>query len=128
MPNASLTISTIVDGKERMISQKGEIYDSGDKLEIRYIDGEAETQITVQKDCATIIRSGDYGMSLSLKRGANTQGELLIGGNIGKMEVITHLAEYSLKSDKYLITLRYDILFNGDPQKMHVRILAKVNG
>ncbi len=128
MPNATLTICTIVDGKETLFSPKGTLTDYGKKIVIDYLDGEAETQITVQNGEAKVLRKGDYGTFLSLVTGKKTQGELTILGSVGKIELFTYLAEYSKKSNKYLITLRYDIFFNGETQKMQVRILAKNEG
>ena len=128
MSSASLTIATTIDGKETLISPKGTLIESADGLIIDYQDGEAEAKIVIEKGKATISRKGDYGMCLPLVKGERTQGELTIAGSVGKIELFTHLMEYSQKSNKYLITLGYDIFFQGEPQKMQVRILAKKNG
>ena len=128
MQNCALTISTMIDGKESVISQKGAFKDYGDTVEISYLDGESKTQVCVGKNTATIRREGDYGMELSLIKGERTQGSLLIAGSVGRIELFTHLAEYLRKSDKYLITLRYDILYGEEEQRTQVRILVKNNG
>ena len=128
MPKSTLTITTTVDGKETQISPKGTLEADCEAIVVNYHDGDSETQVSVKKDSATIVRRGDYGMALTLVKGAKTQGELTVSGSVGKIEIFTHLIEYSKKSNKYLITLRYDLLFGGEPQKMQVRIFAKNNG
>lgn len=128
MPKSTLTITTTVDGKETQISPQGTLEADGETIVINYHDGASETQVIVKKDSATIVRRGDYGMTLTLVKGAKTQGELTISGSAGKIEIFTHLAEYSKKRNKYLITLRYDLLFGGELQKMQVRIFARDNG
>ena len=125
MPNCTLTVATTIDGKETQISRKGEITDLGNCLLLSYQDDGAQTTLKVAKDSAEITRKGDYSTYLPLKKGEKTQGSLGILGNIGELLLFTYLTEYSQKSNKYLITLRYDILTEGDPQETRVRILVK---
>lgn len=127
MPNCTLTIATTIDGKETQISRKGEMTNLGDCLLLTYQEDGAKTTVTVGKDSAEITRKGDYSTYLPLKKGEKTQGSLGIAGSIGELWIQTYLAEYSQKTNKYLITLRYDILTEGDPQETRVRILVKTS-
>ncbi len=120
-----LTITTSVDGSETQFSRRGEMELTPVSVHLRYEEETAKVRMKIQGEEAIIERNGDYSMRLSLKRGERTSGTLGILGNFGEIQTHTHKIVYSIGNDSLLLLMQYDLLINGEKQKMKIRLLAR---
>lgn len=124
MQEYKLTIATITDGKETQTIRVGGLEVNESALTIFYKEENAETTLTIESGKAEVVRRGDYGMQLFLKEKEIKKGILEIGAGKGEIETYTHGVKFSIKENKVMVTLVYDILFGKEKQEMQIRVLA----
>ena len=125
MKSCRLTITTVADGQKTELSCEGQLSLSTCSATLCYQQDGANVSLVLEGETAKIERTGDYSLRLFLKRGEETGGELILGGNDGQMRVYAHRICYSVGKDSLLASLHYDLLFATDKQEMKLRILAR---
>ncbi len=125
MKACEVSIITMVDGEKRSFSCKGSMEVSVFGTQIFYSEPNANVQVSLGKETATIVRQGDYTLSLLLKRGEMTVGKLGIGGNEGEIQVYTYKVEYSIRENAVMAILHYDLLMGDGRQQMKLRMVAR---
>lgn len=125
MKKCRLTITTIVDGQENVITREGEMDLSVQTAKVYYREENAEVTLQLEGETATVERRGDYTLRLHLVRGETTQGELGIGGSSGEIQTLTRAIQYSIREKSLLISLKYDLIISGERQNMQLRILGR---
>lgn len=125
MKACEVSIITMVDGEKRSFSCKGSMEVSVFGTQIFYSEPNANVQVSLGKETATIVRQGDYTLSLLLKRGEMTAGKLGIGGNEGEIQVYTYKVEYSIRENAVMAILHYDLLMGDGRQQMKLRMVAR---
>ena len=121
-----LTITTTADGVETKVSKTAEMDLEIQSAKLRYQDEGALVNLSVQGECVTIERQGDYTLFLPLTRGETTVGKLGIGGSCGELRLYTHKVQYTITEESLLLLLRYDMLMGEETQEMSLRLLAKL--
>ena len=127
MQDCSVTITTSADGRETTMKREGSCQLSVVGCMLQYREENAAVRILLNGEAAEVERMGDYTLRLYLKRGETTIGYLGIGGSEGEIGVVTHKVAYSIGKDSLLLALQYDLLMNGETQKMKLRIYARMN-
>lgn len=125
MQVCDISITTVASGEKTSFSSKGEMSLSALEARIFYEEPSAKVSVTLKKETATIVRQGDYTLSLPLKRGEMTTGSLGIGGNEGEIQVYAYKVEYSIRENSVLALLHYDLLMGGGKQEMKLHIVAR---
>ena len=125
MKLCQLNITTSADGVENSIVREGEMDLSFSDLRICYREDNALVFLQLKEGVTSIVRKGDYTLSLSLKQGELTKGEIGIGGQGGEVETFTHRMAYSLSKNSILLLLHYDLIISGEKQEMKLRILSR---
>ncbi len=126
MRSCRLTIYTSVDGQETEFSCLGKLCLNGREATVQYHQENANVTLRFYKGGVEIERAGDYTLFLSLREGESIQGKIGIGGNEGELTTKADQVRYSVTADSLMAMLRYDLLTAGDPQKMKLRILARL--
>ena len=124
MKTCVLTIVSSVDGKENTFSYEAKIEIGAGFVALYYEEDGANTQIRFEAGVASIVRTGDYGLSLRLKEGERTQGALSVAGAGGTITVDTSRVGYSLGNNSLLAMIKYSMLFEKEKQEMSLRIKA----
>lgn len=127
MKKCDLTITTTADGVENSITRKGEIELFVTSATVRYTEENAAVCIRLEGERAVIERQGDYSMRLELESGRRRFGTLGINGAEGEIETFTERIQYSIGKDSLLLSMRYDLLVGDEPQKMKIRLFAKIH-
>ena len=127
MKECELTIASSADGQENNFMRKGEMELSIHCAKVRYEDEGALVCMDFQGETLDILRRGDYTLKISLQRGVVREGNLGIGGNEGAIHTLAHKVAYSISGNSLLATLHYDLLIGDEPQKMKLRILARLS-
>lgn len=127
MQACDISINTTVDGEKSSFSCKGNMELSVCGAQIAYSEPNASVKVALDKETATVIRQGDYTLSLLLKRGEMTIGTLGIGGNEGELQVYAYKIEYSIRENAVMAILHYDLLMGEGRQEMKLRIVARAN-
>lgn len=125
MQPCHLSITTATEGTERSVSYEGEAEFSALSATVRYQEESALVHICVEKGAVTIERKGDYTLALRLKESCTCEGSIGIGGANGEMYTHTHKLSYSIGKNSLLLSVRYDLLTEGEPQKIKLRLYAK---
>lgn len=125
MQACDITISTKTNGRENKISRSGEMELSLTSAKVSYIEENARVTLTLEKGIVTIDRDGDYSLFLVLERGKLREGSLGINGSAGSIHTNTYRIAYSLTEKSLLLSLHYDLLTGGDPQRMQIRVFSK---
>jgi len=125
MQACRLTIITKADEQETTFTHEGEMELSPTAVTLRYREENAEVFLRLQGETAMIERRGDYSLRLALVRGEMQPGEIGIGGSSGEILAYTHKIAYSVTKDSLLLSLRYDLIMGGEPQKMQLRLLSR---
>ncbi len=128
MEICKLTIVTSVDGGEEKIVRMGRIERLSDGVQLVYREESARVSLLLQKGTVTVRREGDYALTLFLKKGETTEGEMCIGGSVGNLPIQTYLLEYDLHDERVEIRLGYRLLFGDDSQDMQLQITAECKG
>ena len=126
MKECELAIASSADGQENNFTRKGEMELSAFGAKVCYLDEGASVCIYFQGETVTIDRQGDYTLKISLQHGVVSEGVLGIGGNEGIIHTLAHKVAYSINENSLLATLHYDLLIGDEPQKMKLRILARI--
>ena len=125
MQTCDVTISTKTNGQENKISRHGEMELSLTSAKVSYIEENARVTLALEKGVVTIARDGDYSLFLVLERGKIREGSLGINGSEGSIHTNTYRVAYSLTENSLLLSLHYDLLTGGDPQRMQIRLFSK---
>ena len=85
----------------------------------------ASGRLIFEKDGVKLERRGDYALSLLLRQGEISEGALSFGESVGTIRVHAHKIGYSIGADCLLASLRYDLIFGEERQKMKLRLYVK---
>lgn len=127
LQNCTVEISTTVDGVETQIKRKGKLGLFPRSVELSYTDENANVQLRLQGETATIERTGDYTLRLCLENGQTRSGWLGIGGAEGELQVFTRKIAYLIGKNSLLASLQYTLRIGDEPQEMKLRISARVD-
>ena len=125
MQGCKITLTTSVDGKETQIVRAGSVSLSLSKAVVCYREENAELTLIFEKDGVKLERRGDYALSLLLRQGEISEGALGFGESVGTIRVHAHKIGYSIGADCLLASLRYDLIFGEERQKMKLRLYVK---
>ena len=125
MQECRLTITTKTDEQENTVIHDGEMELSPSLITLRYQEENAMVFLQLQGEKATIERRGDYSLRLTLIRGEMQPGEIGIGSSSGEILTYTHKVAYSITKDSLLLSLHYDLIMSGEPQKMKLRLISR---
>ena len=125
MQTCDVMISTKTNGQENKISRHGEMELSLTSAKVSYIEENARVTLALENGVVTIARDGDYSLFLVLERGKIREGSLGINGSEGSIHTNTYRVAYSLTENSLLLSLHYDLLTGGDPQRMKIRLFSK---
>ena len=125
MQACTVMISTKADGTASEIVREGRVELLPRSAKIVYFEENATVSVSLCGEKATIVREGDYQLSLFLENGKKTKGEIGIAGNSGEIWTQTHSIESKITEDYVVACLQYDLLVSGESQKMELRLLVK---
>lgn len=127
MQPCKVTIATSADNEKTEITREGycSIFEGGVKL--RYEEAGTSVTLSLENGEVFIDRVGDYTLRLHLKKGEVTNGVLGINGAKGAVEVKTTRIAYAITKNSLLLSLHYLLIIGEEPQKMKLRIFAKIN-
>lgn len=123
-----VTITTLIDNQTTEFTYKGEGEISPSFAKLRYIEDNAQTQLSLSNGIVCISRKGDYTLELSFEKGKIRKGVLGINGTNGEVHTNTTRIAYSLSESSLLLSLHYALLAGGEPQETKVRLFAKEIG
>ena len=126
MRACSVMLSTKVDGVNNETIRDGEIEIFPRAAQIVYREENAQVKLCLKGEQVDVLRQGDYTLSLFLRSGETTTGEIGIGGNSGEILTKTHAIEYKISEDCVVARLAYDLIIGKESQQMELRLLAKV--
>lgn len=127
MQGCKFTITTAVDGEENTVVKKGNIDFLENSVVLQYAEESANVCITLQKGEATVVRQGDYSLSLALKQGKQTEGNIGLDGADGRIAIQTHNVKYAKERNVFKLSLRYDLIFSQEEkQKMQLKLRASL--
>ena len=118
-------ISTKTDGTGNEIVRDGQMELFPRTANLVYREENATVKVSLSGEKATIVREGDYKLSLFLENGKTTKGEIGIGENVGEIWTQTHRIESKITENYVVACLQYDLLITGERQQMELRLLAK---
>ncbi len=118
-----LTIRTTVDGQESKVVRMGKLTVEEEKILLFYREENAQVQLLLCGDKATVERKGDYELYLPLEKG-DSVGRLGLGGSTGELPLATHCVDYAYKGGKLTLSLVYDLGFGKEKQRMQLQITA----
>lgn len=124
----TLTIFSSVDGKDSTFRTEGRYRLYPDRTEIRYAEENSNVLLCITSEGATIERTGEYTLFLPLLEGKRTSGKIGIGGSCGSVDISTKKSELSLKEDGIAFSAAYALHFDGEMQRMKLRVLARKRG
>ena len=119
-----VTLKSVVDGAVNSFFAEGKLKNHDEKIELCYFEDSTEISFTFHGGKVWLNREGDYSLRLMLVQGERTRGEIGINGNVGDLEIYTHVVEYKISKNKLTARLRYDILLGEDVQKMELHVQA----
>ena len=125
METCLLTIITVTDGKKSEVTKRGQCLLSPTLTQIEYEEENARVSVRFEKGEAHVLREGDYTLSLPLKKGTKTLGEIGINGAIGNVEIETSRIAYSQRENDFTLSLRYSLWLGTERQNMSIRLLVK---
>ena len=125
MQRAFLTITTTVDGVSNRISRDAEMELSSFSALLRYEEQGAFVNVKVENGIVTYLREGDYGLSICLIEGKQTEGTLCLGASRGSMLVETKKIQYNISKSGLLLKAEYTLLFGEEKQEMRLNISAR---
>ena len=125
MQRAFLTITTTVDGEESRISRVAEMELSSCSARLRYEEQGAFIAIEVADGAVSYVCEGDYGLSLRLLEGKQTEGQLSLGATQGVLLVTTKKVQYNISKSGLLLKMEYTLLFGEEKQEMRLNISAR---
>ena len=120
-----VTIVTIADGSKTRFVREGVLLVTPTEVALSYTEENAETTLVLRDGKITMVRKGDYTLSLQFEKGKTLDGSLGLGGNVGGIKVKTDRIGYSVTEKNLTVRLKYQLLMDGEPQKMQVSIDAK---
>ena len=126
MQACTVMISTKTDGTGNEIVREGQIELLPRKANLVYREDNAVVRVSLCGNKATVVREGDYRLSLFLEDGKTTKGEIGIGDNVGEILTQTHKIESKITETYVAACLQYDLLISAERQQMELRLLAKI--
>ncbi len=117
-------ITTAVDGKRTQIVRHGCLEHTSTESVLTYTEENARISVRLQNGTVSLLREGDYSLSIRLEKGKTLDGSLGLGGNVGKIHAQTDKIGYAVTENSLVLDLKYTLLA-GEPQKMQVKIEAK---
>ena len=126
MQACRLTITTKTDEQENTFIHEGEMDLTPTMVKLRYQEENSTVFLQLEGETARIEREGDYTLRLNLVRGEMQPGEIGIGGSSGEILAYTHKVAYSITKDSLLLSLQYDLIMSGEPQKMKLRLISRL--
>ncbi|MBE7068499.1 MAG: DUF1934 domain-containing protein [Clostridiales bacterium] len=126
MQACQIEITSTVDGKQTVFSQKGYCVLAPLSATLQYTEHNAKVTLELKNGVVNIHRIGEYSLSLLLKKGETCDGTLGISGYEGNVQTKTTKLAYSLSETALLLSLHYELIFGEEKQEMKLRIFTKL--
>ena len=127
MQACRIEIATTADDQRTEFIKDGYCELSLQSATLRYDENGARVTLALENGVVTIRRTGDYSLSLVLKRNEVCAGTLGINGYEGSVQTKTTKLAYSLSEKSFLLSLHYALIIGAETQNMKLRIFVKVN-
>ena len=121
-----LTISTTIDGEEKIFSVAANLALSPFKASIKYTEDGDDIQIDIASRGVSIKRIGELTEELCFRKGQTEYGKIGLSGSEGDVGVKTEKLAYRISEDSVLLQMTYRLLFGHGEQVTKIRLLARI--